>query len=259
MASTSPGSGASLPRSPQIPHMPGTQGYAVASCHVERPLDDGVWERFRALVGRRPGGFAIAALMRPPADGEDADLFVPGARALAPLAPFGHHIHWPSPTHARPTGADPAAAVRREGTWLREQGLEPRYFCGGGWYTDADVMAAVADLGYTDCTATAWRPPYLPPGAPRASLDQPANVLLEDGRTVLELPTTHSLGAAAKALHRALPRIVHVHFHDSDLPDAARRTALAVTLALLARRRRPVGLDQLTADREVLWADVCAG
>jgi hypothetical protein len=120
-------------------------------------------------------------------------------------------------------------------------------------------MAAVADLRYVDCTATAWRPPYLPPGSPRASLDQPANVVLDDGRTVLELPTTHSLGAAAKALARPLPEIVHLHFHDYELLDAARRAALGATLVLLARRRRPVGLDQLTADREVPWADVCAG
>jgi hypothetical protein len=76
---------------------------------------------------------------------------------------------------------------------------------------------------------------------------------------VLALPTTHSLGAAAKALPRSLPRIVHVHFHDYELLDAARRTALMATLVLLARRRRPAGLDQLTADREVPWADVCAG
>ena len=110
--------------------------------------------------------------------------------------------------------------MRREGAWLAEQGLEPRFFCGGGWYTDAEVMAAVADLGYVDCTATAWRPPYLPQGSPRAALDQPALVVLDDGRKVLELPTTHSLGAAARSLHRALPPIVHVHFHDYELLEA---------------------------------------
>ena len=239
--------------------MPGTQGYAVVSCHVERPLDDAVWSRYLALIDRKPGGFPIASLMRPPAEGEDGTHFVDRAREAAARGPFGHHIHWTSPTHARPTGPDPAGAVRREGTWLAEQGLEPRFFCGGGWYTDADVMSAVADLGYVDCTATAWRPPYLPPGSPRASLDQPANVLIDDGRTVLELPTTHSLGAAAKALPRRLPPVVHVHFHDYELLEASRRAALTATLVLLARRRRPVGLDQLTADREVPWADVCAG
>jgi hypothetical protein len=239
--------------------MSGKQGYAVVSCHVERPLDDAVWARYLALIDRRPGGFPIASLMRPPAEGEDGTHFVGRAREAAARGPFGHHIHWTSPTHARPTGPDPAAAVRREGAWLVEQGLDPRFFCGGGWYTDAEVMSVVADLGYADCTATAWRPPYLPEGSPRASLDQPARVMLDDGRTVLELPTTHSLGAAARALPRALPPVVHVHFHDYELLDAARRTALSATLVLLARRRRPVGLDQLSAERDVAWADVCAG
>ena len=100
--------------------MPGTQGYAVVSCHVERPLDDAVWSRYLALIDRRPGGFPIASLMRPPADGEDGTPFVDRAREAAARGPFGHHIHWTSPTHARPTGPDPAAAVRREGAWLVE-------------------------------------------------------------------------------------------------------------------------------------------
>jgi hypothetical protein len=239
--------------------MPGTQGYAVASCHVERPLDDAVWARYRALLERRPGGFAVASLMRPPSHGEDEGAFVERAREAAALGPFGHHIHWTSPTHARPTAGDPAAAVREEGAWLRAQGLEARFFCGGGWYTDADVMRAVADLGYVDCTATAWRPSYLPPGAARAGLDQPAWIRLADGRRVLELPTTHSLGAAARSLVRSLPPVVHVHFHDYELLDAPRRTALVATLVALARRRRPVEPGEVGVEREVSWADVCAG
>ncbi len=238
--------------------MPGTQGYAVVSCHVERPLDDRVWDRYRSLLSRRPAGFPIASLMRPPAEGEDPAVFVRRAREAAALGPFGHHIHWTSPTHARPTSGDPGAAVRREGAWLVEQGLEPRFFCGGGWYTDGGVFAAVAELGYADCTATAWRPSYLPPDAARAQLDQPAWVRLADGRRVLELPTTHSLGALARSLLRRLPQVVHVHFHDYELLEGRRRGALLSTLALLARRRTPVGLDALAADREVDWADICA-
>jgi hypothetical protein len=239
--------------------MPGTQGYAVASCHVERPLDDRVWQRYRALLERRPGGFAVASLMRPPAAGEDSSLFVARAREATALGPFGHHIHWTSPTHARPSAGDPADAVRREGAWLQEQGLKPHFFCGGGWYTDASVMAAVADLGYTDCTATAWRPSYLAPGEPRAGLDQPAWVRLDDGRRVLELPTTHSLGSAARSLVRRLPPVVHVHFHDYELLDPKRRAAVYLTLRLLARRRKPIELGSLEAEREVAWSDVCAG
>jgi hypothetical protein len=236
--------------------MPGTEGYAVASCHVERPFDDAVWTRYRALIGRRPGGFSIASLMRPPMDGEDGTVFVSRAREAAALGPYGHHIHWTSPTHARPTEGDPAEAVRREGAWLHEQGLEARFFCGGGWYIDGGVMDAVADLGYVDCTATSWRPAYLPPGSPRAALDEPAWITLDDRRRVLELPTTHSLGAAARSLAGSLPRIVHVHFHDYELLDPKRRFALGCVLAVLARRRRPAGLETLTAEREVAWRDV---
>jgi hypothetical protein len=239
--------------------MGGSEGYAVVSCHVERPLDDEVWRRYRRLIGRRPGGFPITSLMRPPAPGEDAELFCDRAREATSIGPFGHHIHWTSPTGARPTGGDPAAAVRREGAWLREQGLDARFFCGGGWFLDGDVIAAVADLGYVDTTATAWRPATLPAGAPRAQLDQPAWVRLPDGRRVLELPTTHSLGAAARALASRLPPVVHLHFHDYELLEPRRAAALWATLVLLARRRRPVAIDALSAAGEVEWDEIYAG
>ena len=238
--------------------MPGSQGYAVVSCHVEKPHDDEIWARYRRLLERRPGGFPIASLLRPPFEGEDEQRFLERARQAAALGPVGHHTHWTSPTHARPTGGVPAEQVLREGRWLREHGLEPRSFCGGGWYTDADVMAAAAELGYVDCTATAARPPFLAERSPRAALDAPAWVRLENGRRVLEVPTTHSLGGAARAVARPLPEVVHVHFHDYDLLDARRRAALAVALGVLARRRRPLALDEVSSDREVHWADVCA-
>jgi hypothetical protein len=234
--------------------MPGTQGYAVVSCHVERPLDDAVWERYLRLIRRRPAGFAITSLLRVPFNGEDRDCFVDRAREASDLGPFGHHTHWTSPTDARPTGGDPAARVLDEGRWLREQGLEPRFFCGGNWYLDAPLLAAVADLGYADCTATAWRTRFLP----AAVLDQPAWIRLDDGQRVLELPTTHSFGAVARSLARALPPVVHVHFHDFELLDPKRRAALEVVLHVLARRRRPIELGALGAEREVAWADVCA-
>jgi hypothetical protein len=211
------------------------------------------------LLRRRPAGFPITSLLRPPFDGEDGTRFLERAREAASLGPLGHHTHWTAPNAARPTGGVPAERVLREGRWLREQGLEPSFFCGGGWYTDADVMAAVAELGYADCTATAWRPPYLAAGAARIGLDQPAYVRLDDGRRVLELPTTHSLGAAARSLLRPLPRVVHVHFHDYDLLSAKRRAALGATLTVLARRRRPVELGALDADSDVAWGDVWAG
>src|SRR5262245_57241295 len=238
--------------------MLGSQGYAVVSCHVERPLDTAVWDRYRDLAIARPGGFAIASLLRPPADGEDEELFVRRAREAAALGPLGHHTHWTSPTDARPTGGDPAEQVLREGRWLRGRGLEPRFFCGGGWYMDERVMGALAELGYVDFTATAARPPFLAPGSPRAALDGPAWIRLEDGRRVLELPSTHSLGRAARALGGALPAVVHVHFHDYELLERRRRAALSIVLRLVARRRRPVDPADVDVEREVGWNDVCA-
>src|SRR5919109_383368 len=153
--------------------MPHTKGilhgrYAVVSCHVERPLDDDVWQRFSALQKRRPGRFRIAALMRPPAVGEDETLWL--------------------------------ERVREQGAWLRSHGLDVQFFCGGGWYLDAEVADAVAELGYTDCTATAFRPSYLEPDAAHVQLHEPAWLEIPSGRRLLELPTTHSIGMLARGL-----------------------------------------------------------
>jgi hypothetical protein len=99
---------------------------------------------------------------------------------------------------------------------MRSQGLEPRLFCGGGWYTDAAVQEAVRALGLVDCTERHGRPA---PGV---------------------LPTTHSLGGLARAVLGPLPDYVHAYFHDYDLLDARRRLALVTALAVLGRRR-PAG------------------
>ena len=180
--------------------------YAVVSCHVERPLDDEVWRRFSALQDRRPGGFAIAALMRPPAAGEDEARWLERAREAEARGPFGLHTHWTAPDHARPTGGmDPAGLVREQGSWLRSVGLEATLFCGGGWYFDEGVADAVADLGYADCTATAFRPAYLADDAPHLQLAEPAWLELAGGRRLLELPTTHSIGMLARGCSRGHP------------------------------------------------------
>ena len=123
---------------------------------------------------------------------------------------------------------------------------------------DGGVLDAVSELGYIDFTATAARPSFLPAGSPRAALDAPAWIRLDDGRRVFEVPSTHSLGEAARALAGALPPVVHVHFHDYELLETRRRTALSALLRLLARRRKPVAPDAVAADREVAWASVCA-
>ena len=229
--------------------------YAVVSCHVERPLDDGVWARFEALQAARPGGFRVAALMRPPdaGAGEDETLWLERARRAAELGPLGHHTHWGGPEQARPvsgarhvpgTEDGPAGRVRREGTWLREAGLQPTLFCGGGWYSDEGVAEVVAELGYADCTATSFRPPYLADGAPRLHLGAPARLELPSGHQLLELPSTHSVGMLVRALLRRLDEpLVHVYFHDTDLLDRRRALALRIALRVLALRRTPSDLD----------------
>ena len=198
---------------------------AIVSCHLEQPLRDEAWELFDALQRRRPGGFDVIALMRPPdpEHGEDEGVWLERARLAASRAPFGLHTHWTSPSHARPTGGDPAARVRAEAIWMREHDLEPRFFCGGGWYTDDAVRAVVSELGLVDCTVRRGVPA---PGV---------------------LPTTHSLGGLARAVLGPLPAYVHAYFHDYDLFDSGRRLALIAALGLLARRR-PQG-DPLALSR----------
>src|SRR2546421_3074874 len=95
--------------------MGGEKRYAVVSCHVERPLDDRVWERFEALQAARPAGFRIAALMRPPdaEAGEDEGRWLERARRAAELGPLGHHTHWGGPSQARPIGGDCHVAITK--------------------------------------------------------------------------------------------------------------------------------------------------
>jgi hypothetical protein len=222
---------------------------AVVSCHVEQPLDDRCWRLFSELQERRPGGFAVAALMRPPdlEAGEDEARWLERAREAAARGPLGHHTHFGGPTQARPRGdVDPAARVRAEAAWLREHGLEPRLFCGGGWFMDAPLARTVGALGYVDCTGTSFRPAYLADDAPRLEVGDPAWLTLDGGR-VFAFPTTHSLGMAAKAVldPQPLRDLVHVYFHDTDLRSPARRTLLRATLAALRHRRAPADLAEV--------------
>ena len=200
-----------------------------------------------------------------PADalfGEDETLWLARAQEAVSLGPLGHHAHWTAPDHARPSNGDTGERVLAEGARMRELGLVPTLFCGGGWYTDVEVADACATLGYVDSTSRARRPPYLGENERWASLDTPSVVKLPSGRTLAAIPTTHSLGDLARGLpRRDLPRLVHVYFHDTDLLDAWRRALLRVVLPALARRARVTDLDALAARAlesapRVVWDDV---
>jgi hypothetical protein len=169
---------------------------ALVSCHVEAPLDDEVWRRYSELASQRPRGFRLISLMRPP-DGDEwerVDIWLERARAAALWSDLGHHTHFHSATVARPTADSPRPAQRvaDEAAWMRSEGLEPHWFCGGGWYIDRAVATAVGVLGYVDVTATRFRHDYLEKGAPRASLDTPGELSLLGAPPVNEMPTTHS-------------------------------------------------------------------
>jgi hypothetical protein len=240
-----------------------TKRYAAVSCHVERLLDDEVWTRYRAFVRSSPGGFRVASLVRPPDSraGESERFWVGRARELAKVGPLGHHTHWTSPTHARPTEGDTGERVRREGVWLREQGLEPTLFVGGGWYTDAAVAAACAELGYADCTPRATRPPYLGEEDQWAELSEPRRVDLPDGGSLLALPTTHSIGDVLRRGWRS-EGFVHVYFHDTDLLRLRRRLAVGSALRLLGATSRVVDLDAVrhaTVQASARWSEIARG
>jgi hypothetical protein len=240
----------------------GAERYAVVSCHVERPLDDRVWAAFERLLRRRPGGFVVTPMMRPPDPdaGEDESRWLERARIAASLAPLGQHTHWGGPTQARPTGGpEPAALVRRQAEWLRERGLAPRFFCGGGWYIDEGVAETLASFGYVDCSATTFRQSYLDDSAPRLGLDGPVRLRLPSGASLVELPATHSLGMLARG-HLRLPDQVHVHFHDWELVDRKRAAALEVLFRLLRARRRRLTVAELAervaTEPEQAWPGV---
>lgn len=236
------------------------QRYAVVSCHVERVLDDAAWEAFRRFQARRPGGFRIAALVRPPDPASDEGggpgqardaRWAERAQALAAQAPFGLHTHYGGRSNGRARAGDPepAARVRDELAYVVAAGLEPRFFCGGNWYIDADVAAVLASAGVTDCSATAFAPGHLAADAQRLALAAPSRLTLAAATPdLLELPTTHSLGMTCRAaVSPRLPAVLHCYFHDYDLLVPTRARALAAALALLGRRRAVSDLEELRA------------
>jgi hypothetical protein len=122
--------------------------------------------------------------------------------------------------------------VRRELDWLHETGLAPKFFSGGGWYTDDAVRAAVAEAGLTDLTATTFA---LPSGGGRVVAGPEPGLL----------PATHTIGMAARGFR--LPDYVHVYFHDTDLLDRSRAAALRFALLQIGLRRPVRDLNALAA------------
>ena len=224
--------------------------YAVVSCHVERPLDDAVWAHFSALQRRCPGGFRVAALMRPAdlAFGEDESAWLERAGEAATHGPLGHHTHWTAPDHARPTSGAPGERVLAEGARLRELGLAPtavlrrrlvRRRRGRGGVCGARVRrlhatrrsaalpSARRALGLADRTLR-----------PRVAVGKDAGRDSDDALA----RRSRSCPPSSRA-----PDLVHVYFHDTDLLDRRRRALLGLVLRLLARRARVSDLDALAA------------
>jgi hypothetical protein len=241
-----------------------TPGDAVVSCHVEAPLDDRVWRLFSELHEARPGGFRIAALMRPPHHGEDEARWIERAREAARRGPLGHHTHFARPDGAWPERADDVERPAREAEWLAANGIKPTLFCGGAWYMDLEVAETAARYGYADCTGLAFRPSYFGQGRTYLHVPAPTWLVLPSGTRLLELPSTHSVGLLARAVFRHFDApLVHAYFHDTDLLDPRRRTLLGFALRLLARRRRATDLDlvraQIPADAELGYEEAVRG
>jgi hypothetical protein len=237
---------------------------AVVSCHVERPLDDAVWRRFLRMFEARPGGFEVMALMRPPTEAERPreDTWVERAQRVAADQLLGHHTHFGDADIARPL--DPTLAadqLRRERRWLAQHGLQPRFFCGGGWFMDPPVATAVAEAGYVDCTALSSGPSYFTSTMPHVSATEPSVLILDDGQRLAELPVTHSLGNACRCLlrpRRVLPSWLHIYFHDWELLDVRRAASLRAVLAVLGRRYRPFALNKLDPAATAGWPELTA-
>ena len=193
--------------------------------------------RSPTLQRRRPGGFAVAALMRPPdaeAGEHDEELWLARAREAAGRGPLGHHTHFTSPTHARPTGGDTGARVRREGGLARATAASaPTLFCGGGWYTDRDVARGLrgarlrrlhpaGDPARRTCSAAR-------PG--RSSRRRRASTL--DGGA-LPRRADDARRRRPRAVGRrgpGSPTRVHAYFHDTDLLDGRRRALIVLGAA----------------------------
>jgi hypothetical protein len=187
---------------------------AVVSCHLERPLDDRCWAAFSALQAARPGGFEIAALMRPPADGESESLWLPrGSRHAGPL---GHH-HPGGAEQARPTDGDRRAVRHRP--CRASAGSSASLLCGGGWYMDEAGAARRSSATRT------WR--RVPPVVPRPTRHERRLTSrgARSGATLASCRRPLRVGASAPRSGGCPVRPRGLRRH--DLLDGRRRLALS--------------------------------
>ena len=205
----------------------------MVSCHVERPLDTAVWDRYRDLCIARPGWvshrLAAATAGRRRGRGAVRRARPRGDGARAVRAPHALDVAdaRAADRRRRPGGAGAArgtlaARARARAALLLRRRLVHR--CGSDERRRRPGVRRFhrdARRGRRSCRPTRRAP----------SLDAPAWIRLDDGRRVFELPSTHSLGSAARALAGDLPRAVHVHFHDYELLDRKRRAALLARAA----------------------------
>ena len=240
--------------------------YAVVSCHVERPLDDAVWARFAALQDARPGGFAIAALMRPPdaAHGEDEATWLARAREAvgSGAARTSHALDRAGPrtSDGRPAGGQGRA--RRDDACGTAASPRRCSAAAAGTRTSRSPRHARSSATST-ARRRASRPPYLGSrralGVAQRSLH--ASSSRRAGSSARSRRPTRSAISRARSRARTFRRLVHVYFHDTDLLDRRRRALLHAGLRVLARRADVLDLDTLAASAltdapRIAWDDV---
>ena len=209
----------------------------------------------------RPGGFAIAALMRPPdpAHGEDEAIVArAGAARRPPAGPLGHHTHWTAPDHARPTRqAILARACASEGRVAARARARSRRSsaAAAGTRTPRSQRRAPSSATST-APPTAYRPPYLAPGGAAARARRARARRAPLGRAAARAPVDalarrcSPAGAAAGGLARA---VVHVLLPRHRSPRPPPRVRFCALVSACSRAgARVLDLDALAAARSPL-------